>query len=173
MEAQRQDKHSEKQVLYIFVRIALGLKDIHNQHIVHRDIKHKNILLSDSSKRPRVKITDFGLASYLEEHECVTQPVGTHGYKAPEIILNEPADFKSDIWSLGCILYELLCGDMPFLGSSIEAIEERIVNQQLTFNGPKWSNVSEASIDLVKNMLCKNHEARYDIADVLLHPWVI
>ena len=64
-EAQGQDKLPELQVLKIFTQIALGLKDIHSQRIVHRDIKHKNILLSDSSKQPKVKITDFGLASYL------------------------------------------------------------------------------------------------------------
>ena len=65
LEAQRQDKLTELQVLLIFTQIALGLKDIHSQNIVHRDIKHKNILLSDSSKQPKVKIADFGLAYYL------------------------------------------------------------------------------------------------------------
>ena len=88
----------------------MGLMEIHKKGVVHRDIKHKNILLSSQSKTPKVKIADFGLACYLEDDECFVQDTGTVGYKAPEIIRNEPSDFKSDVWSLGCILYELLTG---------------------------------------------------------------
>ena len=79
--------------------------------------------------------------------------VGTHGYKAPEIILKQPTDFKCDIWSLGCLLYELLCGQMPFLGSDIEEIEQHILYRNLNFEGPIWASVSEASIDLITKML--------------------
>ena len=97
---------------------------------------------------------------------------GTTPYKAPELILNRPSDFKSDIWSLGCILYHLLSGYMPFPGSSVEHVEQSILHTELTFEEPIWQTVSEASIDLIKNMLNRDQEARYDIADVLLHPWV-
>ena len=69
--------------------------------------------------------------------------------------------------------YDLLCGEMPFYGSSFEQIEERILTKELTFDGQIWSRVSDECIDLLKQMLCKDIEARYDIADVLLHPWVI
>ena len=90
--------------------MAMGLMEIHKKGLVHRDIKHKNILLSSRSKTPKVKIADFGLACYLEDDECFAQDTGTVGYKAPEIIRHEPSDFKSDVWSLGCILYENLTG---------------------------------------------------------------
>ena len=118
--------------------MALGLKDIHKKGIVHRDIKHKNILLSSSSARPKVKITDFGLACQLEEDECFVHDAGTVGYKAPEIVLKEPSDFKSDIWSLGCILYEQLSGEMPFPGSTIKEVEKSILHKELTFEEPIW-----------------------------------
>lgn len=122
--------------------------------------------------RAKVKIADFGLACQLEDDECYIQEAGTVGYKSPETLLKEPSDFKSDIWSLGCILYHLLSGYMPFPGSSVEHVEQSILHTELTFEEPIWQTVSEASIDLIKNMLNRDQEARYDIADVLLHPWV-
>ena len=67
--------------------MAVGLKDIHMAQVVHRDMKHKNILLNNKSERPLVKIADFGLACYLEEDEFFQQDIGTLGYKSPEIIL--------------------------------------------------------------------------------------
>ena len=70
MKALGRERLSEKQALYIFAQMALGLKDIHKENIVHRDIKHKNIFLSSLDKHPKVKIADFGLACQLQEDEC-------------------------------------------------------------------------------------------------------
>ena len=92
---------------------------------MHRDIKHKNIFLSSISTRPKVKIADFGIACILSDEEVFVQDAGSLGYKAPEIIRMQPSDFKSDIWNLGCILYDLLCGEMPFLGTSIDQVNHR------------------------------------------------
>ena len=69
--------------------------------------------------------------------------------------------------------YELLCGEMPFSGFTSEQVEESILTHNLSFKGKIWSGVSAPCIDLLKHMLCKDIEQRYDIADVLLHPWVI
>ena len=69
--------------------------------------------------------------------------------------------------------YELLSGEMPFTGATFEQIQEGILTAQPSFEGRIWSKVSEQAKDLLKNMLSKDIEQRYDIADVLLHPWVI
>ena len=90
--------------------------------IVHCDIKHKNIFLNNKGKNPKIKIADFGLACHLNDDECFKHDSGTLGYKAPEMILKQPGDFRSDIWSLGVIAYELVCGEMPFTGSSTEQV---------------------------------------------------
>ena len=87
MKARGLIRFSEEHALLIFTQIAIGLSDIHKQSIVHRDIKHKNILLSDRTKTPKVKIADFGLACYLDNEECFIQDAGTVGYMAPEIIM--------------------------------------------------------------------------------------
>ena len=150
--------------------MAIGLKDIHIHSIAHYDIKHKNIFLSNCSENPTVKIADFGLACNLPEDERFEQGAGTLGYKSPEIIQIQPSNFSADIWSLGVILYELLCGEMPFHGSDINDVKHKILNKELSYTGKRWSAVSEECIELVKNMLCKDPEARYDIADVILHP---
>ena len=125
------------------------------EQVVHRDIKHKNIFLSNKGELPKVKIADFSLACYLEDDECFQQETGTLGYKSPEMIMKQPSDFRSDVWSLGVILYQLICGSMPFPGSNPEQVEEKIMTKQLTYNEPIWNTVSENCIDLLKNMLHK------------------
>ena len=89
------------------------------------------------------------------------------------MIRGESSDCRADIWSLGVILYQLLCGDMPFEGSNVKSVERRILTKELTYDNEIWSTVSEPSKDLLKHMLCKDIGHRYDIADVLLHPWLV
>ena len=134
---------SEKQTQQLFVQLALGLKDIHIEQIVHRDIKHKNIFLNSHGKNLQVRIADFGLACYLENDECFVQDSGTLGYKSPEMVLKQPSDFKCDVWSLGVMTYELLCGEMPFKGSSSKQVDEAILTKDLRFKGKIWAGVSE------------------------------
>ena len=71
------------------------------------------------------------------------QDSGTLGYKPPEMVLKQPSDFKCDVWSLGVMTYELICGEMPFKGSSSEQIDEAILTKNLRFKGKIWAGVSE------------------------------
>jgi len=87
-----------------------------------------NIFLSDTTTSPKVKIGDFGLACQLRQDECIKKVAGTIGFMAPEVVQDEPSDFKSDVWSLGVILYALIGSGVPFSGRDRDATANNIVN---------------------------------------------
>lgn len=87
---------------------------MHKQGVVHRDIKLMNVFCCDSTDRPKVKIGDFGNSIKLEQGQMVTERVGTMAFAAPEILLEKPAGFKADVWSLGVLLYCLVSSNLPF-----------------------------------------------------------
>ena len=100
--------------LDLFNQIAQGLAHAHSKGIIHRDIKPSNILLDESG---HAYLTDFGLAKLIDADAGVTKPgqiMGTPVYMSPEQLRGEPLDFRSDVYALGCILYEMLIGTPPF-----------------------------------------------------------
>ncbi|XP_032069217.1 serine/threonine-protein kinase Nek5 [Thamnophis elegans] len=108
----------EDKILGWFVQIALGLKHIHDRKILHRDIKTQNIFLS--SNGITAKLGDFGIARVLNNTmEFANTYVGTPYYLSPEICENKPYNNKTDIWSLGCVLYELCTLKHPFEGNNL------------------------------------------------------
>ena len=145
---------------------------MHSHKIVHRDLKHLNIFLSDNGPTPKVRIGDFGMAAYLNYNQCIKKVAGTIGFMAPEVLLNQHSDFKVDIWSLGIILYALICSRVPFYGANKTETGELIVNQPLSFDLPVWDSISDECKSLIKRMLDKDQNTRMTISDVLAHPWV-
>ena len=105
---QDQSWFTEEQVRHLFIQIALGLKDLHSLHLVHRDVKPLNIFLCDGSDMPRVKIGDLGFAIRLQPGRKIVKKAGTEGFMAPEVARREPYDSKCDIYSLGVLLYFLI-----------------------------------------------------------------
>ncbi|KFU90145.1 Serine/threonine-protein kinase Nek5 [Chaetura pelagica] len=128
----------EDQILSWFVQISLGLKHIHDKKILHRDVKAQNIFLSNNGKV--AKLGDFGIARQLNStmefaHTCV----GTPYYLSPEICENRPYNNKTDIWSLGCVLYELCALKHPFEGSSLHQLVMKICRGRFHPVSPKYS----------------------------------
>ena len=116
---------SEDIILSWFTQICLSIKHIHDRKILHRDLKSQNIFLT---KQGIVKLGDFGIAKVLQTTAEVAQTiVGTPYYLSPEIIENHPYNFKSDIWSLGVLLYEMIALKPPFNGGSLHILALQIV----------------------------------------------
>jgi len=111
---------SISEAIEIAAQIAEGLSAAHAQGVVHRDVKPGNVMLTDQG----VRILDFGLARFIDSSPITAagSVLGTASYMSPEQTRCEPADPRSDVWSLGIILYEMLTGAPPFTGSHPEAI---------------------------------------------------
>ena len=148
------------EIVKIGIQIADGLQAAHEQGIIHRDIKSANIMLN---KKGRVKIMDFGLAKVLG-HSHVTKAgttLGTMAYMSPEQSRGEAVDARSDIWSLGVVLYEMLTGKLPFRGDYEAAILYAILNEQpLPIEQFRTDVPPELSAVILK-ALQKNPDARY------------
>ncbi|OPJ67160.1 serine/threonine-protein kinase Nek5 isoform A [Patagioenas fasciata monilis] len=128
----------EDQILSWFVQISLGLKHIHDKKILHRDVKAQNIFLSNNEKV--AKLGDFGIARQLNStmefaHTCV----GTPYYLSPEICENRPYNNKTDIWSLGCVLYELCALKHPFEGNNLHQLVLKICRGHFHPVSPSYS----------------------------------
>jgi len=128
IKSQRGQYLTEIQIIDWFTQICLGLKHVHDRKILHRDLKGQNIFLT---KTNILKLGDFGIARVLSStRENARTMVGTPYYLSPEIIGGKPYSFKSDIWSLGVILYELCALRPPFDASSLAFLAAKISKGQ-------------------------------------------
>ncbi|MEJ2647845.1 MAG: protein kinase, partial [Sedimentisphaerales bacterium] len=125
-----------KEALSIACQSAAALAAAHEQGIIHRDLKPGNIKITTEGN---VKVLDFGLAKVIEEAETksqmstVTQPgrvIGTPAYMSPEQAVGDPVDYKTDIWSLGVVIYEMLTRELPFHGNTQQALTHSILHDK-------------------------------------------
>uniref|UniRef100_A0A3B1JKU1 non-specific serine/threonine protein kinase n=1 Tax=Astyanax mexicanus TaxID=7994 RepID=A0A3B1JKU1_ASTMX len=136
---QRGQPFKEQQIMDWFVQICLGLKHIHDRKVLHRDIKAQNIFLTQGGSK--VKLGDFGIARLLNNTvELARTCVGTPYYLSPEICENRPYNNKTDMWSLGCVLYELCTLRHPFEGSSLRQLIVRICKGYYTPVSQRYSS---------------------------------
>lgn len=119
-----------------------------------------------------LRIADFGEARRLEPDGAITARAGTRGYMAPEVLAGLPYGLAADVWSLGVILFTLLCGRHPFACDD-EADEEAAVRGgHLSFADPNWAEVSEAAKAVVRRFLSQAPQARPKAHEALVLPWV-
>ncbi|VDN35023.1 unnamed protein product [Gongylonema pulchrum] len=131
-------KFNESTVLNYFTQVAIGLEYMHSKQILHRDLKTQNILLN--KKRTIVKLSDFGISKELTTRSLASTVVGTPNYLSPEICEGRAYNQKSDLWALGCVLYELAELRRAFDGENLPSIVMKITKGKYNPVSEHWSS---------------------------------
>ena len=163
---------TEPEACSIMVQIANGVKYLHKYGIVHRDLKPENIMITKQNNSDIIKIMDFGLSKIVSSQEKLVDGYGTLSYVSPEVLMRTPYNKEVDIWSLGIILFYMLCGHLPFKGSNQSIVADKIVNDELEFDEGEWKNMSKDVKKLISGCLIKEPEERITIEEFLNHPWI-
>ncbi|XP_015724427.1 serine/threonine-protein kinase 36 isoform X2 [Coturnix japonica] len=156
----------EDQVQIIAAQLVSALYYLHSHRILHRDMKPQNILLG---KDGVIKLCDFGFARAMSIHTMVLTSIkGTPLYMSPELVEERPYDHTADLWSVGCILYELFTGKPPFYTSSIFQLVSLIVKDPV-----KWPKaISPTFKSFLQGLLMKDPRQRLSWPELLSHPFV-
>ncbi|KAJ3309532.1 ER degradation-enhancing alpha-mannosidase-like protein 2 [Boothiomyces sp. JEL0838] len=150
----------------LFRQITCAVDFIHSSKVVHRDLKMENILLD---QQKNALITDFGLGRSFQSNDLMRTNCGTLSYSAPEMISGRPyAAIKTDIWSMGVILYAMVTGKLPFESDTVKTVYKKIANAE--YNVP--STISWELQALIKMLLIKDPEKRYDLDMIREDRWI-
>jgi len=167
---------NEKDAADVMNDLVKAVKFLHDMDMAHRDLKPENILFSKEGDEGILKLTDFGFAKQTSEVLTLQTACYTPYYVAPEVLGDGKYDKSCDIWSLGVILYILLCGYPPFYsedGSALSpGMKQRIRSGKYEFEGDEWKNVNDGAKELIKGCLNTDPEERFNISEVQEHPWM-
>jgi protein-serine/threonine kinase len=161
---------SESCSRYYMAQLTDAVEFMHSKGVIHRDLKPENILVNGDM---RLMLTDFGAAKLLDvemqpQQEYNSSFVGTAEYVSPELLKNNKCGFESDIWAMGCILYQFIVGLPPFKGTTDYLTFEKIVN--LEYKWPKFF-IPELIKDIVSHVLLIDPTQRLTIQQLKQHPW--
>ncbi|EWC46165.1 hypothetical protein DRE_04543 [Drechslerella stenobrocha 248] len=150
----------------IFAQLVGAVAYVHQKHCVHRDLKLENIMLD---RYENVKLCDFGFTREYEKLRPLQTFCGTVCYSAPEMVKGEKYLGQGvDVWSLGVILYALLCGELPFDEDDETSTKLKILNEE-----PKYpDHLSEDAVSLIKSLLSKRPISRPTLLEILTHPFL-
>lgn len=167
--------YSEKTSSLIIKKVVSAVEYLHSKGVIHRDLKPENLLYASQDDDSDIRITDFGLAKIYKADIVVKTACGSPNYVAPEVLLNhqEGYSFAVDMWSIGVILYVLLCGFCPFFDENTAALFNLITSGSYSFPNPYWDHISDSAKDLITNLLETDPKKRFTPRQVLEHPWVV
>nr|AFK37664.1 unknown [Lotus japonicus] len=167
-----QDKYAETEAAAVVRQIAAGLEAVHKADIVHRDLEPENCLFLDSRKDSPLKIMDFGLSSVEEFTDPVVGLFGSIDYVSPEALSQGKITAKSDMWSLGVILYILLSWYPPFIAQNNRQKQQMIINGNFSFYEKTWKGITQSAKQLISSLLTVDPSKRPSAQELLSHPWV-
>ena len=172
----RKQSFTEPQAAAIARQIVVAVAHLHALNVAHRDLKLENFLFESHSLDSPLKLTDFGLAAKVTSPKMLQGRHGSGYYYAPEVLRMDKYDKSCDMWSLGVILYILLCRYPPFNSSSGVALspsmERKILHCQYSFPPRQWGDISSEAKALISQLLNTNPDERLRVELVLEHPWI-
>ncbi|GIM09417.1 hypothetical protein Vretimale_13280, partial [Volvox reticuliferus] len=158
---------SEDEIMFWFVQVALALYHVHGKHVLHRDLKSQNIFIGEGNL---LKLGDFGIARVLNsDTELARTVIGSPYYLSPEICEDRPYNRKSDVWSLGCVLYELTTLRRAFDGQSLPALVVKILRGKYP---PVPTRYSTPLRSLIESMLKQDPKDRPSADQILRKDFV-
>ncbi|XP_073765636.1 MAP kinase-activated protein kinase 2b isoform X2 [Danio rerio] len=176
IQERRDQAFTEREASEIMRSIGEAVEFLHGINIAHRDLKPENLLYSSKQPDAQLKLTDFGFAKETTSNKCLTTPCYTPYFVAPEVLGPEKYDKSCDMWSLGVIMYILLCGYPPFYSNNglplSPGMRKRIRNGQYEFPNPEWSHVSEEAKQLIRQLLKTDPTERMTITEFMKQPWI-
>ncbi len=149
---------SYKEAVSIAIQMSMGIEAAHNNHIIHRDIKPQNIIISRDGK---VKVTDFGIAKAATSNTITSNVMGSVHYTSPEQARGGYSDAKSDIYSLGISLYEMLTGRVPFAGDTTVAIAIKHIQEEMPSPRELVEEIPVSVESIIKKCCQKSPDRRY------------
>ncbi|XP_020502457.2 MAP kinase-activated protein kinase 2 isoform X1 [Labrus bergylta] len=176
IQARGDEAFTEREASEIMHDIGTAIEYLHHMDIAHRDVKPENLLYTTKESNATLKLTDFGFAKETTQYNSLQTPCYTPYYVAPEVLGPEKYDKSCDMWSLGVIMYILLCGFPPFYSNTGQAIspgmKQRIRLGQYKFPNPEWADVSEEAKQLIYQLLKTDPNERMTIGQFVNHPWI-
>lgn len=164
---------TETQAAIVMQNMFRAIFYMHENHICHRDLKPENFLFTTKEpiEKTHLKVIDFGLACKYSQDQVLTTKAGTPYYVAPQVLAGK-YDQSSDLWSLGVIMYVVLCGYPPFYGDTDADVLAKVRLGNFSFNAADWKQVSDDAKNLIKCLLKMNPRDRYTAEQALNHVWV-
>ncbi|GKY96532.1 hypothetical protein MPSEU_000612800 [Mayamaea pseudoterrestris] len=168
----KKKSYSEADARDLIVKMLKAVAYCHARKIAHCDMKPKNLLLMSDDNDSFIKLADFGFAARVHEPNSLSKQCGTPFFVSPEILMRKGYDQQSDMWSVGCIVYLLLSGNLPFMGRSQKELFRKIVAGKFDFDDDEWNEISDEAKDLVTQLLVLDPSKRITAADAVRHEWL-
>eukprot|EP00245_Coleochaete_scutata_P018607 TRINITY_DN9779_c0_g1_i1.p1 TRINITY_DN9779_c0_g1~~TRINITY_DN9779_c0_g1_i1.p1 ORF type:complete len:715 (+),score=145.64 TRINITY_DN9779_c0_g1_i1:73-2217(+) len=165
-------KVAESVARHFMRQLGAGLQVLRSNNLIHRDLKPQNLLLSTTDRGAVLKIADFGFARSLQPQGMAETLCGSPLYMAPEILQYQKYDAKADMWSVGAILFELVCGRPPFGGENPPQLLKNIERSEARIPESVATNLSDSCINLCRLLLRKNPVERLSFEEFFHHPFL-